>query len=163
MGFTLARLQYLNFDGMFCGSDATGECYFMRQGSERTGMILHLGGILPACFLVCFQFVPAIRHKVILFHRINGYVILLLSFVSTIGAFMVARHAFGGELSAQLGIGFMSIIFLVSLFLAYVNIKRLQIEQHRAWMLRAWFYVRFPPSSPNSYSVRLQWQLEATR
>ena len=24
--------------------------------------------------------------------------------------------------------------------MAYYNIKRLQIEQHRAWMLRTWFY-----------------------
>ena len=29
---------------------------------------------------------------------------------------------------------------IVSLLLAYINIKRLQIDQHRAWMLRAWVY-----------------------
>jgi len=93
MGFTLARLQYLSFD-TFCKGAAPGECFYYRKGHEKAGIIIHLAGILPASFLACFQFVPVIRHKAILFHRLNGYIILLLSL----------------------------------------------IEQHRAWMLRAWFY-----------------------
>ena len=36
--------------------------------------------------------------------------------------------------------GVLAIVTLSSAFLAYVNIKRLQIDQHRAWMLRCWFY-----------------------
>ena len=36
--------------------------------------------------------------------------------------------------------GALGISVIVATFLAYINIKRLQIEQHRAWMLRAWFY-----------------------
>ncbi|KAK2049353.1 hypothetical protein LZ31DRAFT_339932 [Colletotrichum somersetense] len=139
MGFTLARLKYLSFDA-FCKGAAPGECFYYRKGYEKAGIIIHLAGILPAGFLACFQFVPVIRHKAILFHRLNGYIILLLSLVGTAGAFMIARHAFGGGLDVQADVGFAGIMFVVSLTLAYVNIKRLQIEQHRAWMLRAWFY-----------------------
>ncbi|KAK2027072.1 hypothetical protein LX32DRAFT_456204 [Colletotrichum zoysiae] len=139
MGFTLARLQYLSFDA-FCKGAAPGECFYYQKGYEKAGIIIHLAGILPAGFLACFQFVPVIRHKVILFHRLNGYVILLLSLVGTAGAFMIARHAFGGGLDVQAVVWLAGIMFVVSLTLAYVNIKRLQIEQHRAWMLRAWFY-----------------------
>ncbi|KAK1962450.1 hypothetical protein LY78DRAFT_684036 [Colletotrichum sublineola] len=139
MGFTLARLQYLSFDEL-CKGSAPGECYYYRTGHEKAGIIIHLAGILPAGFLACFQFVPVIRHKALLFHRLNGYIVILLSLVGTAGAFMVARHAFGGGLEIQAGIGLMGIMFVVSLTLAYVNVKRLQIEQHRAWMLRAWFY-----------------------
>ncbi|KAM5364971.1 hypothetical protein ACJZ2D_011231 [Fusarium nematophilum] len=145
MGFSLARFQYLDFDGTFCGRDgqaAVGECYFATQRTQKAGMILHLATILPAGVLVCFQFVPAIRHRALLFHRINGYAILLLSILGTVGAFMVARHAFGGGLETQLGTGLLGIAFIVCLFLAWVNIKRLQLEQHRAWMLRGWFYAR---------------------
>jgi hypothetical protein len=148
MGFSLARMQYLSIWGRFCGQQsgassgaAPGECYFYQQGHERIGIILHLVTILPAAFLVCFQFVPVIRHKAIIVHRINGYVILLLALVGTIGAFMVLRHSFGGGLDTQTGLGSAGLMFLVSLALAYYNIKRLQIEQHRAWMIRAWFYV----------------------
>lgn len=144
MGFTLARFQYLDYYGVFCGKPGIGECYFYTRGVAEIGLLIHLSSILPASFLVVFQFVPAIRHKFILVHRVNGYVILLLSMVSTVGAFMSARNAFGGGLEVQLAIGVIGIMFVGSMVLAYVNIKRLQLEQHRAWMLRGWFYVRRP-------------------
>ncbi|KAM0811323.1 hypothetical protein AB5N19_11679 [Seiridium cardinale] len=149
MGFTLARLPFLNFYGFFCGPaqlvpidlhTPPGECYYYLQGHTKIGILLHLATILPASFLVCFQFVPVIRHRLRLFHRINGCVIILLSLVSTAGAFMLVRHAFDGEPETQIFLTLLGIMFLVSMTLAYMNIKRLQIEQHRAWMLRAWFY-----------------------
>ncbi|KAK1624253.1 hypothetical protein BDP81DRAFT_330556 [Colletotrichum phormii] len=139
MGFTLARFQYLNFD-TFCRGAAPGECFNYQKGHEKAGLIIHLAGILPAGFLACFQFVPVLRHKVLLFHRINGYVVILLALVGIAGALMIARNAFGGTLDTQAAIGVMAIMFVTALTLAFVNIKRLQIEQHRAWMLRAWFY-----------------------
>ncbi|KAK2787585.1 hypothetical protein FQN53_005035 [Emmonsiellopsis sp. PD_33] len=140
MGFTLARLQYLDYYGIFCGSPGIGECYFFTKGIEEIGLLMHLATILPAGFLVCFQFVPAIRHKAIMVHRINGYLILALSAVSTVGAWMAARHAFGGSLETQMGIGLVGILFVVCMTLGYINIKRLQLEQHRAWMMRGWVY-----------------------
>ena len=147
MGFILARLQYLSFDGVFCkpGNPAAspGECYYYSKGVERIGIQLHLYTVLPAGFLACFQFVPVIRHKVILFHRINGYLVVLLVLSSIAGALMIARNAFGGTLSTQAGVGVLAIITTLSLAISYYNIKRLQIDQHRAWMLRAWFYVSF--------------------
>ena len=136
MGFTLSRFPYLNFYRVYCANDSLGECYY-----DQLGLILHLAGILPAAFLACFQFIPVIRHKLLILHRINGYVILLLSIAGTAGGIMAAKHAFGGELSTRLISGVLAIMFVVSMILAYINIKRLQIEQHRAWMLRGWFYV----------------------
>ena len=38
----------------------------------------------------------------------------------------------------QLWIGTIGTLITIALLLAYINIKRLQIDQHRAWMLRAW-------------------------
>lgn len=141
-GFTLARLHFLDIDKSFCMSGQALDCYYYTPGSvDRIGFLIHLAAILPAALLTCLQFVPVIRHKVILFHRINGYLILILSLVSTAGAIMLARNALGGWMEVQTGVGFLSIAFLVSLGLAVYNVKRLQIEQHRAWMLRAWFYV----------------------
>jgi uncharacterized membrane protein YozB (DUF420 family) len=58
-----------------------------------------------------------------------------------IGALMVARVAFGGDLSTQAVVGLLAILTIGSLIMAYINIKRLQLDQHRAWMLRAWVYV----------------------
>lgn len=107
--------------------------------------MMHLCSIIPAGFLVLLQFFPVIRHKVILFHPINGYVIFILVAASHAGALIIAPVAFGGTLSTQLAVGVLVIITTISLLLAWINIKRLQIDQHRKWMLRAWFYVSVNP------------------
>ena len=70
--------------------------------------------------------------------------------MSTAGVIILARNAVGGWIEVQTGVGVLSIAFVGSLALAWYNVKRLQIEQHRAWMLRAWFYVScFPLLSVN--------------
>lgn len=144
-GFSLYSMPSIDVDRNFCGSGqasgAPGECYYYRRGIPRIGMFLHLGAILPASVLACFQFLPVIRHKAMMFHRINGYVTILMAFVGAAGGLMVARNAFGGGLDVQSAAGSLFIMFILALTMAYINIKRLQIEQHRAWMLRAWFYV----------------------
>jgi uncharacterized membrane protein len=172
VGFTLARFQYLNYNGIFCGGGtggaAPGECYYYSKGFHKIGMMLHLFCIIPAGFLASFQFVPVIRHKLMLFHRLNGYLVVLLALVSNAGkqhyrlyiakakltdlsgALMIARIAFGGGFESQTVIGLLAIITTGALFMAYYNIKRLQIDQHRAWMLRAWFYVSRLISLKNS-------------
>lgn len=163
--------MYININGVFCkrgaaggNGAAPGECYYyMNFDQYKIGILLHLCGILPAGILVVLQFTPAIRHRAILFHRINGYIVLLLFFVSLAGALMIARRAFGGGLDIQAGIGALAILTTGSFVISYTNIKKLQIEQHRAWMLRGWFYVshlttpwnailmkhRLPQSSPS--------------
>lgn len=166
MGFTLARFMYLDIPGVFCspggaGSNhaAPGECYYYENFTlQKIGIRLHLYCILrmflrnpliidafltthlAAGFLAVFQFVPAIRHKVMLLHRMNGYIIILLVSVGNAGALMIARNAFGGTLSTQLYVGFAVGATTIGIALAYYNVKRLQIDQHRAWMLRVWFY-----------------------
>lgn len=145
LGFTLARFSYLNIAGTasssFASGAAPGEWYHYHDGIYRAGLTIHLAACLPAGFLMVWQFVPLIRHKLLLFHRINGYIIILLVLVSHIGAIIIARRAFGGSIEVQGGVGTMVILTTLSITMAYYNIKRLQIEQHRAWMLRAMFYM----------------------
>jgi hypothetical protein len=147
VGFSLARLQYLALDRSCSSGDTRPlDCYYYTEGSvDRVGILMHLAGILPAALLACLQFVPVIRRTFVLFHRINGYLIITLSLVATAGALMLGRHSAGGGLDTQTVVGAVSLAFVVSLALAIYNVKRLQIEQHRAWMLRAWFYVSHKP------------------
>ncbi|KAF2845209.1 hypothetical protein T440DRAFT_545307 [Plenodomus tracheiphilus IPT5] len=149
-GFCLARFMYLNFHGIFCPSSgptpggksaAPGECYYyLNFDRYKVGILLHLTGVLPASLLAVVQFTPFIRKRWIMVHRITGYAAILLYTVSLVGAFMIARHAFGGGMDVQVWVGFVGIGVLVCLFISYINIRKLQIEQHRAWMLRGWFY-----------------------
>ncbi|RYC64664.1 hypothetical protein CHU98_g1566 [Xylaria longipes] len=146
--FALSRLEYLDFWGVFCNPNPArgagalpGECfYFTKPGRYQIGIILHLATILPGSILACLQFVPVIRRKVILVHRINGYLVIVLAILGTAGALMIARRSAGGGVEVQTLVGLLAILFIGSLVIATVNIRRLQIEQHRAWMIRAWSY-----------------------
>ncbi|RYP58831.1 hypothetical protein DL769_008777 [Monosporascus sp. CRB-8-3] len=142
--FCLSQLQYLYFYGRFCGPGggaSPGACFdYLRERWYSIGFIPYLAGILPGGLLSCVQFVPVVRHKFILFHRVNGYAVIILSLLGTAGAFIIVGISFGGDLDVQTGIGFMGLALVASLVMAYVNVKRLQIERHRAWMLRAWVY-----------------------
>lgn len=145
LGFSLAKLQDLDYDGHFKHEFALvpGYWYYFSHGHFRYGMLIHLCCILPAGILVVFQFVPVIRHKFILFHRINGYIVTLLGLVSNLSAFVVIRHDQGGgqRIAAQSAEYLMGIITTVGLLLAVYNVRRKQIDQHRAWMLRTWFWM----------------------
>ena len=136
MGFTLARFQYLDISSTLRLSVTPGEWYWYQQGFRHVGLILHLGAVLPLSFLACFQFVPVIRHKFLLLHRIDGYIIILLTFAGNAGALMITRHAQGGAPVTQAGLALLVMITTFGIIMAYYNIKRLQIDQHRAWMLR---------------------------
>ncbi|KAL0070203.1 hypothetical protein AAF712_002693 [Marasmius tenuissimus] len=46
----------------------------------------------------------------------------------------------GGDPSTQSGIVLLGALTLVSATIAWFNVKKLQIDQHRKWMLRTWFY-----------------------
>ncbi|KAK5074502.1 hypothetical protein LTR70_008825 [Exophiala xenobiotica] len=138
MGFVLSRVYYFDFDGTFSQDAIPGEFYYYRSGHYKVGILLHLAGVLPGGFLACLQFIPLIRYKALLFHRLNGYAAIILLLAGNAGAFMIAKHAVGGSLSLQLWIGVTGSMITAGLVLAYVNIKRLQIDQHRAWMLRVW-------------------------
>lgn len=101
-------------------------------------MILHLVGVLCGGFLACLQFTPVIRHKFIWLHRICGYLAIILFLMGNAGAFMILDHAVGGSPAFQVWIVVLGLATTVGLSLAWINIKRLQIDQHRAWMIRTW-------------------------
>ncbi|SPO01574.1 uncharacterized protein DNG_04247 [Cephalotrichum gorgonifer] len=142
--FSVRRLDYIDIDSAFCGGPnhaIQGECYWYSQpGMDRMGMMLHLGAILPAGILACVQFVPAVRRRFIALHMINGYIVVTLSVLGTIGVLMFTPHAMGGSRMTQAISVLVCTMFLVALFKAQLGIKRGRIDQHRAWMLRAWFY-----------------------
>lgn len=143
LGFTLARFSYVKIGGSapssFANSASPGEWYWYRKGLYRVGITLHLCAILPAGFLMIFQFVPLIRHKLLLFHRMNGYAIILLVLIANVGALIICRRSFGGGIETQAAVGVLVIVSTTSMALAWYNIKCLQIDQHRKWMLRAMF------------------------
>ena len=142
LGLGLSRLEDYNFDGIFAKNDPDGDYYYYRtEGLLRTGMIMHLAGAIPAAILMVLQFTPIIRHKFMLFHRINGYLVLSLIIVSHVGVCIILRRPTGGDVAQQTIVATLVIMTTLSAAMAIWNVKRLQIDQHRAWMLRAMFYM----------------------
>ena len=144
LGFSLSRLPDLDYDNHFKHHFALvpGYWYYFSSGHYRYGMLIHLACILPAGILMVFQFTPVIRHKFLMFHRINGYIVLLLCLISNASAFVIIRHKQGGNRSSSHGVEtLMGIITTVGIIMAWWNIRRKQIDQHRAWMLRTMFYM----------------------
>lgn len=126
-GFTLARTMYFSFYGVFCNTNAAGgngaapgECYYYLRNPWRIGMQLHLFCILPAAILVCFQFTPWVRHKLLLFHRINGYLVILLSLTSSAGVLIIAQVAFDGDFATRSWAG----ALVITTTLCYIMVRK---------------------------------------
>ncbi|KAK6513114.1 hypothetical protein TWF506_009280 [Arthrobotrys conoides] len=142
LGFCAARVTYLNIEGVFFESTLLSEKYWYSNFSiYRLGITIHLACVIPAGILVFFQFIPVIRYKALFLHRLNGYLIILLILTGNAGALMIARRAFGGGVETQAAVYVLATMTTTSLLLGYYNIKKLQIEQHRKWMIRAWAYL----------------------
>ncbi|KAK1235623.1 hypothetical protein PQX77_001142 [Marasmius sp. AFHP31] len=139
LGFVLSRFMYLHPPTML-DEVAPGEAFWLRSGIYKAAMLGHLGAVLPAGLLAVFQFVPIIRYKAIIVHRIAGYISLLGLFVGTAFAFILMRRSFGGDISTQFAVVALGAASLSSATVAWFNIKKLQIDQHRKWMLRTWSY-----------------------
>ncbi|KAG9125723.1 hypothetical protein FRC07_006464 [Ceratobasidium sp. 392] len=139
LGFALARFMYLHVPTLE-SSRAPGEGYYMLQGIYKPALLVHIGVVLPAGIFAILQFIPQIRYKALIVHRVLGYVTLFLLLLGCVTGFMLGRRTFGGDIAIQTGVVLLGVMVLVSASLAYYNIKQLQIEQHRKWMLRTWFY-----------------------
>jgi uncharacterized membrane protein len=135
-GFCLARTPYLAVDTYFRENAAPGEWFYFRQPFYRAGIILHLAAVIPAGILAAVQFTPVLRHKALVLHRINGYVLISLVTLANASGLMVARRSFGGTVETQMFVGLLALATSVSMAVAWTSIKRLQIARHRAWMLR---------------------------
>ncbi|KAI9154699.1 hypothetical protein HJFPF1_07256 [Paramyrothecium foliicola] len=149
VGFILARLHYLDIDGRFCPPDHDGSsllpaaCYWVRRFTRyRVGMILHLATSLPAGLIAVFQFMPATR-RCVPYHRTAGYVAITLAFIGNIGALVLTETAIGGDIATRALMGIISLATTITFALAVYNIRRAQLDQHRAWMLRSWSYLGF--------------------
>lgn len=137
---------------------APGECYYFRNGGrEQVGMMLHVYAVVPVCFLLVLQFVPAARQRQhrrrggggggrgggggALLHRVSGYAVLLLTSLAMGGGWLASAGSFGGAGPWRALVWVLGGMVLCGLARAMRAIWRGKVELHRAWMLRTWAWV----------------------
>ncbi|KAI4222499.1 MAG: hypothetical protein L6R36_006096 [Xanthoria steineri] len=141
--FTLLRLPYLRLDAVLARSISPGDWYYYRTGWYRFAIALHLATILPVGILMIPQFLPLLRSTkpLLRFHKLNGYTIWILVCIGNIGALMVMPRAFGGGVDSQSIVVVLVVLTQIGMAMAWYNVRRYQLDQHRAWMLRTMFWL----------------------
>ncbi|KAI8961433.1 hypothetical protein F5Y11DRAFT_226257 [Daldinia sp. FL1419] len=151
LGFSVSRLPYLDFYGVFCsgpgmargnmGAATPGECfYYLNLLSGQIAIRTHLWCVLPASLLAFTQFVPIFRRKAMWLHRISGWISSVLGLIGACSAIPMLKHTMGGSTETQSMNMLLFIIFVNAIYKGLVAAKNHKIQEHRDYMLRAWVY-----------------------
>ncbi|KAJ6518309.1 hypothetical protein C8R47DRAFT_960113 [Mycena vitilis] len=116
-----------------------GEWLWFNQPTYKINLFIHIylstiGGIMAV-----LQFLPAIRQRKIILHRLNGYGVLTCLVVGNVCGGIVGRRAFGGELNVQSGYYVIGLMVVVSGIAGLFYVKK-DTRRHRKWMLRMVVY-----------------------
>jgi uncharacterized membrane protein YozB (DUF420 family) len=122
------------------GSAATPEN--ARFIATRWPVALHVAGAIVFCMLGAFQFDSAIRQRFPRLHRIAGRVVAPAGVLAALtGLWMTHRYPIPAELQGELLSVVRTVVALamtVAIVLAVRAVLQRQIDQHKAWMIRAY-------------------------
>lgn len=115
------------------------DVYFSEQRevyiANTIPLIMHVAGSMLATLIGPFQLLKKLRAgRYAKIHRWLGRLYLLSVLVGGLGGSYLATIAYGGPM-ARLGFMTIATIWLVSGFMAYINIRNKRIEPHRKWMI----------------------------
>jgi hypothetical protein len=130
--FALARTLMMN-PANVRDKTTPGEWFWYRQPLFKPNIFIHIYTSIFTGLFAGFQFMPAVRRRAIMFHRMNGYFVLLMVVPSTICGCIVARRAFGGEINVQSAFYTAGSLTVYSAYMGYTN--KHQTRKHRKWML----------------------------
>lgn len=100
-------------------------------------LLAHIITASLAILIGPFQFFKKIRQKRMKLHRNLGKLYVVSIFISSITGIYLSFFAFGGLIS-QIGFFALSIVWLVTTYLAYKYIRLKQIQKHEQWMYRSY-------------------------
>ncbi|QRW01698.1 hypothetical protein RhiLY_00695 [Ceratobasidium sp. AG-Ba] len=136
-GFCLARVLMMNPSNVETDT-VPGEWYWYRQPLFKECIFIHIYLNIIAGLFAVFQFIPMIRRRKIIIHRINGYFVLLTLIPATVTGSIVARRAFGGETNTQAAFYTLGSMIGFAAFMGISNVRK--TRKHRKWMLRTVAY-----------------------
>ena len=101
----------------------------------QAGFYLHVAPGALALLIGGFQFFGTLRDRFTTVHRTVGKIYVLSVFVSSIAGLGIAIFAEGG-IFAKTGFACLAIAWMYTNFRAYMAIRRVDITEHRNWMIR---------------------------
>ena len=102
-----------------------------------TAISLHLGGGIVAIITGAFQLNSRLRSKYLSAHRCLGRLYVLAVIIGGIAGFVLALNSFGGIVT-HFGFGLMAVFWVAATLNAYRKIRKGNVVEHRAWMLRSY-------------------------
>ena len=103
--------------------------------AHQTGLLTHIAGGVLALTLGPFQFLPRLRARRPQIHRWLGRFYLLGILLGGVAGLYMATFAYAG-LITRLGFTALAVLWLVTGFMAYRNIRAGKVADHRRWMIR---------------------------
>ena len=100
-----------------------------------TPLLFHAGGGIIALSLGPWGFWGRFRNKYLSLHRWMGRIYLVAVLVGSIAGLYMAATAFGG-LPTRIGFGMLGALWLTTGTMAYLRIRRGNVQLHREWMIR---------------------------
>jgi len=135
VGFSLARSVTMSPSQLADGQLIPGEWFWFKAPIYKINLLIHIYLTILGGIAVILQFLPAIRRRYMVFHRLNGYGVLFCLIVGNICGSIVGRRSFGGELNVQSAYYILGIMVVYSGLLGIYNVKK-DTRRHRKWMLR---------------------------
>ena len=82
------------------------------------------------------QFIESIRTNRLSLHRTLGKIYVLSVLISGISGLYIAFYATGGAI-AQWGFGLLAVAWLITTYVAFSKIRKLELDAHKHWMIRS--------------------------
>ncbi|KAF7338935.1 hypothetical protein MVEN_01969600 [Mycena venus] len=138
VGVCLARTITMN-PGRLPHLLIPGEWFWLSQSIYKPNLFIHIYLATFGGIAALFQFLPAIRRRKVILHRINGYAVLFCLIVAVTCGSIVARRSFGGEINSQSSYYIQAIMIIYAALMGIYNVKK-DTRRHRKWMLRMVVY-----------------------
>ncbi|KAJ7159836.1 hypothetical protein C8R43DRAFT_1124205 [Mycena crocata] len=138
VGFCLARSITMN-PGRAPDLLIPGEWFWFQQPMYKINLFIHIYLTTIGGIGALLQFIPAMRRRKMILHRLNGYGVLTCLILGNICGSIIARRSFGGELNVQSAYYILGIMVVFSGLMGIYNVKK-DTRRHRKWMLRMVVY-----------------------
>ena len=99
-------------------------------------LIIHVAGAATSLLLGPLQFIPGIRNRFPVVHRLTGRIYVASCLVGGVAGFVLALGAATGPISTA-GFGLLAILWVTSTGLAWRRAVEGNFTAHRAWMIRS--------------------------